>query len=72
MIPFAYQVTAQEKDPHIGDKLLKELEGILAWCVEGCMKWQKEGLNPPDNVLNAIATYRDDLRHSGAVYRDLL
>ncbi len=37
-----------------------ELEGILAWCVAGCVSWQKTGLEPPRAVLEATASYRDD------------
>jgi phage/plasmid-associated DNA primase len=29
-------------DPHLQEKLSKELPGILAWLVEGCLAWQKE------------------------------
>lgn len=37
-----------------------ELEGILAWCVTGCVLWHKEGLVAPDAVEAATASYRDD------------
>ncbi len=26
----------------------EELPGILAWAVEGCLLWQQEGLEPPE------------------------
>ena len=37
-----------------------ELEGILAWCVRGCVAWQRDGMEPPAAVLAATASYRDD------------
>lgn len=40
------------------DELEKELPGILAWAVEGCLKWQQGGLQVPERVRAATATYR--------------
>ena len=40
----------RKKDPELKNKLLREASGILAWLVEGCLKWQKEGMNPPEIV----------------------
>jgi putative DNA primase/helicase len=37
-----------------------ELAGILAWAVRGCLEWQRVGLNPPLQVINATAAYRRD------------
>ena len=49
-----------KKDPYLGDKLKTEASGILAWLVRGCLTWQKEGLNAPDVVQAATASYRKD------------
>jgi len=38
--------------------LQKELPGILAWLVEGCLLWQRDGLNPPPEVTEATNEYR--------------
>lgn len=40
----------RKKDPELKDKLLREASGILAWLVQGCLKWQQEGMNPPEIV----------------------
>ena len=50
-----------EKDKALKDKLMKELPGILAWVVKGCLKWQKNGLQPPKEVLYATETYQEDM-----------
>ena len=42
------------------DKLRAEAPGILARAVRGCLAWQRGGLNPPDVVRDATATYRTD------------
>lgn len=41
-------------------KLKAEASGVLAWLVEGCLLWQREGLNPPAEVVEATAQYRTD------------
>jgi putative DNA primase/helicase len=29
----------------------------LAWLIDGCLAWQREGLNPPQAVIEATAAY---------------
>ncbi|MEH7218749.1 primase-like DNA-binding domain-containing protein, partial [Bacillus toyonensis] len=41
--------------------LAKEMPGVLRWAVEGCMKWQTEGLRAPEAVKAATAEYREDM-----------
>lgn len=50
----------RQKDPYLKEKLLRESSGILAWLVLGCLLWQKEGLNPPEVVLDYSNQYRLD------------
>lgn len=45
-------------DPELGQKLEAEAEGILAWCVRGCLQWQKHGLGTTDAVTTATESYR--------------
>lgn len=50
-----------EADRHLPDKLKKELPGILAWMVRGCLVWQSEGgLHPPPAVKEAVKEYKRD------------
>jgi putative DNA primase/helicase len=60
LVPFGVQFTEESKDVDIGVKLQRELDGILAWCVQGCVEWRRQGLNPPDKVVAAIKEYRED------------
>jgi putative DNA primase/helicase len=32
---------------------------ILGWMIEGCLAWQRQGLNPPAAVREATASYMD-------------
>lgn len=57
LIPFVRKVTAAEKDPHLSDRLRAERAGILAWMIEGAVRWQREGLRPPASVQAATDAY---------------
>jgi len=46
--------------PGMEKTLHSELPGILAWCVRGCMMWQKFGLAAPAAVKVATDAYRAD------------
>ncbi len=53
MIPFTVTIPPAKRDKTLTDRLLAERDGILAWAVEGCLEWQRDGLNPPQTVLAA-------------------
>lgn len=60
LIPFEVTIPENERDSKLLAKLLEELPGILAWAVEGCLKWQSEGLQEPDEVVLATCAYQKD------------
>ena len=45
-------------DRDLPAKLAAEREGILAWLVDGCLAWQRNGLKAPSIVGKATAEYR--------------
>lgn len=49
----------RKADPNLLKKLQAEASGILAWLVRGCLEWQKQGLNPPQDIKAAKRSYRD-------------
>jgi putative DNA primase/helicase len=57
LVPFSITIPPQERDKDLATKLKAEWPGILQWAIEGCLKWQAEGLNTPQAVTNATATY---------------
>ena len=59
-LPFDQQFNGPRRDETLGDKLVAELPGILAWCVRGAVEWHSRGLAPPPSVLEAAAAYRSD------------
>jgi putative DNA primase/helicase len=57
LIPFAVTIPAEERDVELVEKLKAEWPGILAWMIEGCLEWQKNGLRPPKAVREATEAY---------------
>jgi putative DNA primase/helicase len=57
LIPFTVTIPLERRDGRLTEKLLKERDGILAWAVEGCSLWQRQGLKPPTSVVSATEEY---------------
>lgn len=58
LIPFTISIPQEQQDPDLVDKLKEEMPGILNWALAGCLKWQSEGLHPPEEVDAATTSYR--------------
>lgn len=61
LIPFEVNIPKEKVDKNLKYKLRKEFPQILAWAVEGCMLWQKEGLEEPECVLEATKEYKQEM-----------
>jgi putative DNA primase/helicase len=61
LLPFAVQIPEAEQDKGLRDKLSAEAAGILAWLVQGCLAWQREGLGLAPAVQAATAGYRAEM-----------
>ena len=61
LIPFTVSIPDEKVDKNLKYKLKKELTGILNWAVEGCIKWQKEGLKIPKAVEDAVKEYKSEM-----------
>ena len=57
LIPFTVTIPPEKRDGKLTEKLLKERDGILAWAVEGCLRWQRQGLKAPASVVSATEEY---------------
>jgi len=57
LIPFTVTVPPERRDGRLTERLLAERDGILAWAVEGCLAWQRDGLKPPACVVSATEEY---------------
>ena len=61
LIPFEVNIPADKVDKNLKYKLREEFPQILAWAVEGCMKWQQDGLHEPSRVLDATKEYKHEM-----------
>lgn len=60
-VPFTEVIPEGDRDPEVKRRLREDpaaRAGILAWAVEGCLDWQREGLKVPDRVRAYTAEYR--------------
>jgi putative DNA primase/helicase len=57
LIPFTVTIPQEKRDKTLPERLLRESDGILRWALEGCLEWQRTGLNPPAVVLSATEEY---------------
>ncbi|MEY3287908.1 MAG: hypothetical protein RLZZ419_150, partial [Pseudomonadota bacterium] len=59
LVPFNKTFTSSERDPFLTEKLRKEIPHILAWMVEGCLEWQKNGLQDiPKAIMKSTNEYK--------------
>jgi len=61
LIPFEACFEGTNNDKNLEVKLKGELPQILAWAIKGCIKWEKEGLETPSEVVEATQTYRTEM-----------
>ncbi len=59
LIPFSVQIPESEQDQELLAKLTQEMPGIVVWAVQGCLRWQRDGLKCPAVVQVATASYRE-------------
>ena len=57
LVPFSVTFPTEKRDPKLMTKLIAECDGILGWMVDGCADWLRNGLAPPQCVLDAAADY---------------
>lgn len=66
VIPWSVQITDQERDTMLLEKLYAEAEGILNWLVEGARLFLTEGIaNEPVEVIKATADYKNTSNEFG-------
>jgi P4 family phage/plasmid primase-like protien len=77
LVPFTVTFVDEPQDEHerkkdltISTQLRAELPGILRWAVEGCIAWQKQGLDEPKSVTEAVDEYRLEMNSIGQFLQD--
>jgi putative DNA primase/helicase len=68
LIPFNITIPEDKRIPKskLMEMFSKELPGILTWAVQGCLEWQKSGLQTPEEVKSATNNYREEMDSIGA------
>lgn len=61
IIPFTLSLKPHERDKKLEEKLSFEMPGILNWAIEGCLKWQRDGLKEPKVVVDATGNYKEEM-----------
>jgi putative DNA primase/helicase len=70
-IPFDVRISEADRDPELSEKLYAERAGILAWCVQGCLDWLRQGrLVTPAKVAIATDSYRAEQDTLAAFLRE--
>lgn len=59
LIPF--EVNIENPDKQLKYKFREEMPQIMKWAVDGCMMYQKEGLEPPDVVQKSTEEYKSEM-----------
>jgi putative DNA primase/helicase len=59
LIPWDRFFLPEERDHHLGRRLLEEREGIFAWAVAGAVEWYKRGLQDPAVIVEGTREYRE-------------
>lgn len=61
LIPFEVNIPKEKVDKLLKYRLRKEFPQILHWAVEGCIKWQQEGIEEPEKVRGAVKEYKQEM-----------
>ncbi|MGV8120693.1 MAG: phage/plasmid primase, P4 family [Candidatus Xenobiia bacterium LiM19] len=61
LIPFTVTIPEVERDGTLINRLIQEVDGILAWAVQGAVEWYSHGLQAPPEVLTATSAYRSEM-----------
>lgn len=59
VIPFGVNITDEQRDIYLAEKLAAEAQGILAWCMDGAREYLEHGLHPSVEVQTATAAYKE-------------
>ena len=70
MIPFNVQIPEDKVDKNLTHKLKAEMTAIFKWCIDGCLMWQREGLQMPVAVLKSVREYRREMDVISAFIED--
>lgn len=59
LIPF--EVNIEHPDKQLKYKMREEMSQIMKWAVDGCLMYQREGLEPPERVRKSTEEYKSEM-----------
>jgi len=71
VIPFNVTIPKDKQDHKLEQKLRWEAPGILNWMLEGARMWREDGLDEPEEVIEATAAYREEQDRVGAFLQEM-
>lgn len=60
LVPFLAKFGGDKRDPRMLERLQSEAPAVLAWAIQGAIKWQSEGLAIPASVAAASQAYMEE------------
>jgi len=63
LVPFENELAEEDRDPAVKARLTDPTDAgpaVLAWMVEGAIKWQQDGLQEPEIVREATQAYQSE------------
>jgi putative DNA primase/helicase len=66
VVPFVENIATAERDMRLAEKLKAEAAGIMAWVVEGAIRWHKDGLGTCPEIDAATSEYQVEMDSIGA------
>ncbi|MEO8539169.1 MAG: phage/plasmid primase, P4 family [bacterium] len=59
-VPFTHCIPLHEQDKSVKEHVKTGArQAVFAWLVEGCLRWQRDGLKVPDAVSQSTSEYRE-------------
>lgn len=55
----------KQKDETLRERLRKEKPGILLWLVRQCLRYQRDGIKPPEKIRASVSQLRKEEDHLG-------
>jgi putative DNA primase/helicase len=71
-IPFTHPLPKDRRDPMMREKLRRPevQQAILAWAVEGCLAWQRQGVGTCSAVESSTSEYRESMDRAAKFFAD--
>jgi len=72
VVPFMQAIPLDEQDTSLKDRMRepRQTTAVLTWLIEGCIAWQRDGLNTPSEVQMATQEYMNAMDFIGQFLGD--